>query len=223
MYVLMKILESSPERYDLGIAIITLGRLDTTYVRLISSINREMKVLDIGCGTGLLTIRIAEKGARVKGIDSNPAMLEIARKRLKDSRIPEKLKANVEFREMGTEELETETENSYDAAVSGLCFSELSKNEIRFTLKQLGRIIKPEGLLLIADESIPENIIKRCIYGILRIPLLLITYILTGTTTKALKDLTLEVKEAGFMLEHIRTNRMENFIELTARNLKKEP
>ena len=174
----MKVLESSPKRYDRGIAVITLGRLNSAYDRLISYINRGMKVIDIGCGTGLLTIRAAEKGAKVKGIDINPAMLEIAGKRLKSSRISEKLKENVEFCEMGTEELETEKENSYDAAVSGLCFSELSREEVRFTLKQLKRIIKPGGFLLIADEAVPESIIKRFIYALFRIPLLLITYIL---------------------------------------------
>ena len=42
---------------------------------------------DIECGTGLFTIRAAEKGAKVKGIDINPAMLEIAEKCLKSSRI----------------------------------------------------------------------------------------------------------------------------------------
>jgi len=222
MYVLMKILESSPKRYDRRIVLITLGRLNSAYDRLISYIGRGMKVLDIGCGTGLLTIRAAEKGAEVKGIDINPAMLEIAEKRLKSSRISEKLKENVEFCEMGTEELETENENSYDAVVSGLCFSELSRDEIRFTLKQLRRIIKPAGFLLIAVEAVPETTIKHFIYAFFRIPLLLVTYIFTGTITKPVKNLPLELKQAGFTLEDIRANRMGSFMELIARNSKPE-
>ena len=38
-------------------------------------------VLDLGCGTGLLASAIAERGARVTGVDPAPAMLDIARKR----------------------------------------------------------------------------------------------------------------------------------------------
>lgn len=38
------------------------------------------RVLDVGCGTGQLTARLAELGADVLGIDSSPAMVEAARK-----------------------------------------------------------------------------------------------------------------------------------------------
>jgi trans-aconitate methyltransferase len=37
-------------------------------------------ILDLGCGTGHLTSRIASSGARVVGIDSSPEMIEEARK-----------------------------------------------------------------------------------------------------------------------------------------------
>lgn len=37
------------------------------------------RVLDVGCGTGELTARLAELGADVLGIDSSPAMIEAAR------------------------------------------------------------------------------------------------------------------------------------------------
>ena len=39
-------------------------------------------VLDLGCGTGELAAKIAETGATVIGIDSDPAMIEAARLRL---------------------------------------------------------------------------------------------------------------------------------------------
>ena len=38
-------------------------------------------ILDIGCGDGALTARIAEAGARVIGLDSSPEMIEAARAR----------------------------------------------------------------------------------------------------------------------------------------------
>src|SRR5260221_6945847 len=38
------------------------------------------RILDLGCGTGHLTDRIAAAGAEVVGIDSSPAMVEQARR-----------------------------------------------------------------------------------------------------------------------------------------------
>lgn len=99
-YILMKILESSPSRYDKGIHILTLGRLNKAYERLTSYIRKGDKVLDIGCGTGALTLRAAQKDARVKGIDINPQMLEIAQKRINKANLTQ----NVELSEMGVKE-----------------------------------------------------------------------------------------------------------------------
>ena len=42
-------------------------------------------ILDLGCGTGELAATIAETGATVIGIDSDPAMIEAARQRLPDA------------------------------------------------------------------------------------------------------------------------------------------
>ena len=109
-YILMKILESAPSRYDKGIRILTLGRLDEAYDRLTSHIKRGQKVLDIGCGTGALTLRAALKGANVKGIDINPQMLEIAKKHAAEA----KDEQNVELCEMGVAELGGEEAESYE-------------------------------------------------------------------------------------------------------------
>lgn len=76
-YILMKILESAPSRYDWGIRLFTPGKLAKTYDRLTTSINEGQSVLDLGCGTGALSLRAALRGAKVKAIDINPRMLEI--------------------------------------------------------------------------------------------------------------------------------------------------
>jgi demethylmenaquinone methyltransferase/2-methoxy-6-polyprenyl-1,4-benzoquinol methylase len=46
-YIWMKILESAPSRYDLGIRIITLGRLDAVYDHVADRIE---EVMDLGGG-----------------------------------------------------------------------------------------------------------------------------------------------------------------------------
>ena len=215
-FVLMKILESTPYRYDGGIRLLTWGRLDDTYDRLLQSIQPGHRVLDIGCGTGALTIKAAQKGAQVKAIDINPEMIEIARDKIREktmSLIPH-------FAEMGIAELGTEEDASYDVVMSGLCFSELSEDELRFTLKESVRILKSGGLLLVADEVNPDSILHRFLINLIRLPLVVLTYILTQTTTGGVKNLPEEATTAGFVVESIRLNRLKDFMELIARKPK---
>jgi demethylmenaquinone methyltransferase/2-methoxy-6-polyprenyl-1,4-benzoquinol methylase len=217
-YVLMKILESTAGRYDRGIRMLTLGKIDRVYERLASLIKKGQKVLDIGCGTGNLTLRAAEKGATVKGIDVNPEMLAVARRRAEAA----KLSPAIEFVEMGVAELGSEPPESYDMVMSGLCFSELTKDELPYTLKEINRILKPGGLLLVADEVRPKSILKRILNQLIRIPLAIITYIITQTTTHAVKDLPQKVREAGLTIESLKPNKLESFAELVARKAERK-
>jgi SAM-dependent methyltransferase len=43
---------------------------------------RSSDVLDLGCGTGSLSLLAAEQGHRVTGVDASPAMVELARAKL---------------------------------------------------------------------------------------------------------------------------------------------
>jgi SAM-dependent methyltransferase len=45
------------------------------------------RVLDIGCGTGRVAAALAERGARVWGVEPEPRMAELARKRLRTVKI----------------------------------------------------------------------------------------------------------------------------------------
>lgn len=209
----MKILESAPSRYDTGIRLLTFGQIDGAYNQLTSYIKKGQKVLDIGCGTGALTLKAAQKGAIVKGIDINPQMLEIAQKQADEAR----LTRNIELSEIGVAELDSENPEIYDVVMSGLCFSELTSDELAYCLKEVKRILKPEGLLLVADEVKPQSIPKRILNGLLRFPLVIITYLLTQTTTKAVKNLSERIEEVGLAIESLKLNKMENFIEIVAK------
>jgi ubiquinone/menaquinone biosynthesis C-methylase UbiE len=211
-YILMKILESAPARYDQGIRILTLGKLDAAYDRLTSHIQKGQRVLDLGCGTGALTLKAARRGARVKGIDINSQMLDIAQKKAADAGLSQQTK----FQEKGVAELGDEEPETYDAITSGLCFSELSEDEIAFGLKEAQRILRPGGLLLVADEVRPGGLIRPMFNSILRLPLAAVTYLFTQTTTHQVRDLPEKVKKAGFRVKSSRLNALGDFIELVA-------
>ncbi|MFQ5544190.1 MAG: corrinoid protein-associated methyltransferase CpaM [Nitrospiria bacterium] len=211
-YILMRILESAPERYDKGISLLTLGRLNEVYNRLASHIKKGQKVLDIGCGTGAMTLRAAQKGAAVKGIDINSQMLEMAQKRAREKNLTQ----NIELCEMGIAELCNEESQSYDIVMSTLCFSELSENEVTYTLKEVNRVLRPGGLLLIADEVRSNHAAKRILNWLLKAPLVIMTYLITQTTTHAIDNLPEKIKKAGLRVMSIKLNKIGNFIEVVA-------
>jgi len=209
----MRILESAPRRYDLGIRLLTLGRVDRAYDRLASHIERGHRVLDVGCGTGALTIRAARRGAQVKGIDISAQMLEIAAERVRRSRLAE----SVELVEVGVAELNREDGRQYDAVTCGLCLSELSDDEVRYTLRESARILKPGGLLLIADEIEPHGLGHRLLRSLVRVPLAALTYVVTQQTTHPASNVPEELKAAGFAILSVRLNRLGSFGEFVAR------
>jgi demethylmenaquinone methyltransferase/2-methoxy-6-polyprenyl-1,4-benzoquinol methylase len=211
-YVLMKILESAPRRYDRGIRLLTLGRVDKAYDRLTSHIKPGQQVLDVGCGTGALSLRAAQSGAAVKGIDINAQMLEIADQRIAAAGLAD----SVALCEMGVAELDADAPASYDVVMSGLCFSELSENERVYALKETYRLLRPGGLLLLADEVVPHSLLKWSLHWLIRLPLVIITYVLTQTTTRAVRNLPEQVRAAGFVIDSIRSGVLEDFVELVA-------
>lgn len=70
---------------------------------------RGMRVLDVGCGGGILSEALARAGAVVTGIDLAPRVLEVARLHLHESG------AQVDYREIAVESLAAELPATFDA------------------------------------------------------------------------------------------------------------
>lgn len=81
----------------------------------------------------------------MKGIDINPQMLEIARKKAVEMGLIQ----NVELCELSVAELESEKTGSYDVVTAVLCFSELSENELNYAIREVKRILKPGASCLL--------------------------------------------------------------------------
>lgn len=208
--VLMKILESSPSRYDRGVKLLFGRKVYSAFDRISSKVQEGDIVLDIGCGTGILPIMMAKNGAIIKGIDINPDMLEIAQKRISD----QKLDDSISLEEMGVAELDSEVDQTYDLVTSTLCFSELEHYEIEYSLNHIYRILKPNGKFILVDEIKPRNPFKRIISSLIRIPLVVITYIVTQNTTKALKDIEADIQTNSFNIIETKINWLGSFVEL---------
>jgi len=209
----MKVLESAPRRYDFGIRILSLGRIDRVHQEMAEwGASDGVRALDIGCGTGSLAIACARRGAQVTGIDISPLMLDIARQKVEQAG----LEGSIALMEMSAIELDGKFEaGSFDTIMSSLTFSELSDDEQRFVLGQCHRLLKDGGRLIIADEVVPPWP-RRALHLLVRLPLMVVTYILTQTTTGAVAQLEAKIAEADFRVEWTHRNLLGDFETVAA-------
>src|SRR6266571_72233 len=156
-FVLMKAFESVPGRYDLGMRLITFGEIAKLRREIVDAIPPNAKVLDIGCGTGELLMLLAKCAAQVTAIDKSPDMVNIARARAATEDILDSVSIN-QSTAMELDHLFSDAE--FDAVVLSLVMSELTIEERRWVLNQCARLLKPTGVLLVADEFWPRSFLK---------------------------------------------------------------
>jgi ubiquinone/menaquinone biosynthesis C-methylase UbiE len=198
----MRWLETTPSDYERGVQLLTLGRLNKLHARIARECAyfeaRAPRVLEIGCGTGQLTVLMARQGAKVISIDRSASML--ARARLNAAQAG--LQAAITFEQLDVTELQDHFEpHSFDLIVSALTFSEFQPEVRRFALQEALSLLEPGGRLLIADEALPQSRLARLLYWIVRLPLVILTWILTRTSTAPLVDFSSTLGEAGFVSE----------------------
>jgi len=196
-FVYMKVLESAPWRYDRGIRWLSGGHIEALWRRIAERVaGPGQRVLDVGCGTGGLSLACAALGASVVGLDRNAEMLEVARAK----GVPGEAGGQVEWVELGAAEIEDRFEEaSFDAVVSSLVLSEMSPEEARYVLRVARSRLRPGGWLVIADEVRPPGRTARAWQRLHRLPLVVLTWLLTQTSTRALDDLAGLVRDAGFV------------------------
>ena len=201
-FAYMKVLESTPDRYDRGIRLLSRGRIEHVYATIADMVAAPgHRVLDLGCGTGGVALACAARGADVIGIDRNPGMLEVAR-----SKPTARLPGKVEWLELAAAEVgDRVAERTLDAAVACLSFSELSRDEQAYVLEVLRTRLRPGGALVIADEVVPQGRLRSIAYRLRRLPVAAVTYILTQARTHPLDDPTSLVAREGFVdIESVR-------------------
>lgn len=196
-YVYMKVLESTPQRYDRGIRILSRGAIDGVYQRLAELVAKpRSRVLDVGCGTGNVALACAARGADVVAIDFNAGMLEVARAK------PAAAAAGagqIEWMELGALEIEDRfPPGSFDGAASCLLFSELTGDEQDYLLATLITRVRPAGTVAIADEVAPKGAAARAWWRLRRAPLLAATWLLSQTSTRPVSGLEQRMRDAGF-------------------------
>jgi ubiquinone/menaquinone biosynthesis C-methylase UbiE len=212
-YIYMKILESQPRRYDRGVDWLSLGRAGEIRRRIVKDhVGEGTRVLEIGTGTGALALLAARKGARVLGFDISAPMLEVARARVREAGLGER----IELREMGVAGMDALPGESFDLVTAVLVFSELTPEERSYALRQAMRVLRPGGRLVIADEALPRKPLSRALYHAVRFPLKVLTFALTQTATHPAEGLEQATAAEGFKVVESERSSLDAFLYTTA-------
>ena len=103
-------------------------------------------VLDVGCGSGMHSLRAANRANRVIGIELNPTNLEGAREMLRIEKM-----ANVEFIAGDVTQPMPFDDRTFDKI---LCFDVLEHVHERIALlREMRRVLKPSGTMLLSVPS----------------------------------------------------------------------
>jgi ubiquinone/menaquinone biosynthesis C-methylase UbiE len=150
--------ELSAQVYELGVELLFRGTADVMRRQIIPPITRwltehrgdlpgEARLLDVGCGTGrtLHQLAHAHPHLRLHGADMSPAYIKQARKRL-----------------LELDEITLAAENAealpwadatFDIATSVYMFHELPRNARRNAVRELFRVVRPGGLVVLEDSA----------------------------------------------------------------------
>lgn len=173
--------------YDGFANIITLGRISWLRRMTIDQALLEPgeNILDVGCGTGSVTIpakmKVGERG-RAAGIDPAPEMITVARQKASRARL------EIDFR-VGVIEALPFPDGTFDVVTSSLMMHHLPENLQIKGLSEIRRVLKPGGRLLIADMMRPDTSLWKRFFTSLA---------LHRDLQFGLEDLSQMLREAGF-------------------------
>ncbi|MBI2836812.1 MAG: class I SAM-dependent methyltransferase [Acidobacteria bacterium] len=116
-----------------------------------AGVANDHNVLDVACGTGVVAVTAARRGAKVEGLDLSPALLERARQNAKTAEV------DIDFTEGDVEALPY-PDARFDVVVSQ--FGHMFGPRPEVALSEMLRVLKPRGRIAFSTWP-PEMFIGR--------------------------------------------------------------
>lgn len=151
--------------YDKLNHILSLG-IDKSWrrraLRWIVEPGAAQKILDIACGTGDFSIAIARKSSpetKVTGLDLSEGMLKVMAEKVEAAGLKDRITAG-----QGNCEKMDFADDSFDRATIAFGIRNFEHREE--ALREILRVLKPGGRLVILELSVPSNKILRACYNL---------------------------------------------------------
>lgn len=126
------------------------------------------RILDMGCGTGSLTVRVKQRfpQADVIGVDVDASILTLSRSKASD------LNLEIQFYQCSVEDLSglsAMKSGHMECIVSSLVFHHLTADQKRDALSEAYRLMEPGGRLILADWGKPKNVLMRLAFLLVQV------------------------------------------------------
>ena len=148
--------------YDLLNHLLSFGVDRSWRRRVVKLVQREhpRQILDLATGTGDMAIALAQgvPEARVTGADLSPQMLEVARVKVAEKGLTERIDLCI----AEAEQLSEWPKGKFDAAT--VAFGVRNFHDIAAGLREIARVLSPGGKLYVLEFSTPENKIFGALY-----------------------------------------------------------
>lgn len=129
-------------------------------LRQIVEKGKKQEILDIACGTGDFSIAIARKsdhGTMIHGLDLSAGMLEVMRQKVEKLGLQDRITA-----QQGDCEKMGFADDSFDRVTIAFGIRNFEHREA--ALKEILRVLRPGGKLVILELSVPSNPVIRWFY-----------------------------------------------------------
>ncbi|MFL6090400.1 MAG: class I SAM-dependent methyltransferase [Aeromicrobium sp.] len=148
--------------YDAGVRLTMRERLWRPLIVDAVAERAPKVVVDVGCGTGSLSIPIAQRfpQARVVGIDGDPEVLALAQRKPGAEAVKwvEGLAGSLPC-----------VDGSVDVVVTSLVFHHLPLGTKRSALADMRRVLSPGGRLILADWAKPQDVVASAGFAALQL------------------------------------------------------
>ena len=120
---------------------------------------RGQRMLDLGCGTGHMSLRFGDRFSEVLAVDHSAAMMDVARAKVAARKLPVKFQCVSVF-----DYIDTAPADYFDAVCCTGFLHHLKAEDIGPTLLKVARLMRPKAVLLTSEPihvpagSVPQRV-----------------------------------------------------------------